>query len=352
MSRKTFSLLALALAAVVAAIFLLLPATTSDDGVGTERELLPGLAAQVNDVDRITAVGAGDTVLASLIRDDDGWAVTELAGYPADLDKVRAVLAGLAQAEIIEQKTSNPDYYARLGVEDLSLEDAEGVRLDLAAGEQRWSLIVGKEAANRGGFYLREAQTPTSVLADFDENIPQDAAAWVNTRVIDIMAGEVAEVQIIHPDGETVTAQKISADEADFTLLELPEGRELVSAWSINSLGSALSTLSFESVARLEPGGGLDWDQAVNIRTVLFSGLTVDARLLVTQEGPLVRLEAAAPFMEAAGEENPQLQSTVDEINQRVNGWVYQIPTFKAEALTKRLEDLLREVESGNDTGP
>lgn len=352
MSRKTFSLLALALAAVLAAIFLLLPASTTDDGIGTARELLPGLAARVNDVDRITAVGAGDTVLATLTRDDEAWTVTELAGYPADLDTVRAVLAGLAQAEVIEQKTSNPDYYARLGVEDLSLEDAKGVRLDLAAGEQGWSLIVGKEAANRGGFYLREAQTATSVLADFDENIPQDAAGWVNTRVIDIMAGEVAEVQIIHPDGETVTARKVSADETDFTLLEMPEGRELVSAWSINSLGSALSTLSFETVKRLESEDVLDWGQAVKIQTVLFSGLTVDAQVLDTEEGFLVRLDASAPFMEAAGEENPQLQSTVDEINQRVSGWVYQIPAFKAEALTKRLEDLLREVESGNDTGP
>ena len=348
MSRKAFSLLAIALVVVVAAIFLLLPATTSDDAIGTESALLPGLAARVNEVDRITVVGAGDTVLATLTRDDEGWTVSEFSGYPADLDTVRTVLGGLAQAKIIEQKTANPDYYPRLGVEELSLEDAGGIRLDLAAGQQRWSLIVGKEAANRGGFYLREAQTPTSVLADFDENIPQDAAAWVNTRVIDIMAGEVAEVQIVHPDGETLTARKVSADETDFTLVELPEGRELVSAWSINSLGSALSTLSFESVERLESADALDWDQAVRVQTVLFSGLTVDARLLDTQEGYLIRLEASAPFMEAAGEENPELQLAVDEINQRVSGWVYQIPAFKAEVLTKRPEDLLREVDSSN----
>ncbi len=217
MSRKAFSVIAITLALVLAAIFLLLPAQTSRDGIGTADQLLPGLAARVNDVDRIVAVGAGDTVIATLNRNDATWTVSELAGYPVDLDILRPILAGLAQAEVIEQKTANPEYYARLGVEDVSLPDAGGIRLDLSAGDQSWSLIVGKEAANRGGFYLRTVDADASVLADFDENIPADAAGWVDDRVIDLMAGEVAEVQILHPDGETVTARKISADETDFT---------------------------------------------------------------------------------------------------------------------------------------
>ncbi len=47
----------------------------------------------------------------------------------------------------------------------------------------------------------------------------------VDNTVIDLMAGEVAEARITHPDGETVTARKVSADDPDFGLVELPEGR-------------------------------------------------------------------------------------------------------------------------------
>ena len=233
-------------------------------------------------------------------------------------------------------------------MEDVSLPDAGGIRLDLSAGDQSWSLIVGKEAANRGGFYLRTVDADASVLADFDENIPADAAGWVDDRVIDLMAGEVAEVQILHPDGETVTARKISADETDFSLVEMPEGRQLVSAWSINSLGSALSALVFDSVA---PEDDSDWSGAVKINTVLFSGLVIDAELLRRESGDYLRLKASTPFAQAAGEDNAELRAEADEINQRVSGWVYRIPAFKAEALAKRLEDLLREPESAAGAG-
>lgn len=351
MSRKLFSAMALVLALVVAAIFLLLPAQTSRDGVGTAGELLPGFSESVNDVDRFVAVAAGETVVATLERDAQGWTVLELSGYPADIDTVRAVLAGLAQARLIENKTANPDYYSRLGVEDVALDDASGIRLDLSAGEQSWSLIIGNEAPDRGGFYLRQADAEGSVLADFDENVPEDAIAWADSRVIDILAGEVAEVRIVHPDGDTVTARKTSADESDFTLVELPEGRELVSAWSINSLGSGLSTLDFESVELLASAEELDWQEAVEIRTVLFSGLTVDAQLLRVEDRNLLKLQASAPYAEAAGEESAELRASVDKINQRVEGWVYQVPAGKADALVKRLEDLLREPASpsGND---
>ena len=82
MSRKVFSVIAITLALVLAAIFLLLPGATSRDGIGTADQLLPGLAARVNDVDRIVAVGAGDTVIATLNRNDDTWTVSEFAGLP------------------------------------------------------------------------------------------------------------------------------------------------------------------------------------------------------------------------------------------------------------------------------
>ena len=39
------------------------------------------------------------------------------------------------------------------------------------------------------------------------------------------------------------------------------------------------------------------------------------------------------------------LQSRVDEINSRVAGWAYQIPSYKADQMKKRVEDLLKSEE-------
>ncbi len=388
MSRKHFSFLAIALVLVLGAILLLLPGQTGQEPGAESAGLLEGYAARVNDIDRVSVVGPGDAVLATLVRGDEAWRVEELSGYPADLAVLREVLGGLAEAEVIEPKTANPDYYARLGVEDVTSEGAGGLRLDLSAGADSWSVIVGDEAPNRGGHYLREAGAAASVLADFTADVPATASGWADATVIDLMAGEVAEVQLTRPDGETLTAHKVSADQSDFSLLELPEGREKKSAWAVNSLGSALSTLDMESV---QPLDAIDWTGAIALRAVRFDGLEVNGQLVrLGEAGDWLRLEASAPFAgEAtdndAGSEAPAQAESVGEpeaapaedvadgpegieavpddapnpsvaaaeaINARVGGWAYRIPAFKAEAMDKRLEDLLKPLADASPDAP
>jgi len=368
MSRKHLSVLAVALVVVVGVIFLLLPGRTGEENLRSEAPLLEGLEARVNDVTRLTAVGAGETVIATLERSEAGWFVAELAGYAADMDVLRAVLGGLARAEVVEAKTDNPDLHARLGVEDVSAADAGGIRLDLATADgASWSVIVGNEAPARGGHYLREPDRAGSVLADFEADVPTDAAGWADTAVVDLVAGEVAQVKLERPGGETLTARKISADETDFTLAELPEGREPKSAWAINSLGSALSTLAFEDV---QAEDALAWDEAIAFQAVRFDGLEVTGELLrLGEEGDWLRLRARAPEgaqgdtaaeeqdgtveedgADAPGDAMAEVADAAREINERVVGWAYRIPAFKAEAMDKRLEDLLKPPPDATET--
>ena len=382
MSKRHVSLLAVALVLVVGAIFLLLPGKTAREPSDSDRAAVPGLEAAVNDLNRIVAVGAGNEVIATLERGESGWAVLEFSGYGADIEVLREVLGGLAKARVLEPKTDNPDYYARLGVEDLAAEDAAGLRLDLSSDAVSWSVIIGNEAPARGGHYLRLADAAGSLLVDYTGDVPDSAAGWVDTKVVDLLAAEVAEVRIEQPDGETLTAQKTSADETDFTLLELPEGREIKSAWSVNSLGSTLSTLDLEAVRRADE---LSWDGAIGVRALRFDGFEVTAELLrLGEEGDWLRLSASAPAPEeaapapadapgddAAGEaaipDEPAVEpaadadliaeamaevvAEADALNARANGWAYRIPAFKADAMDQRLVDLLREPPEATSDG-
>ena len=299
MSRKHLPALLIAVVVVIGAILLLLPGETGrDDSPGAMAALLPGLQDRVNDVDRIDVVTAGDTLAVQLRRGDAGWAVEELGGYPADLETVRTVLAGLAQSEVLEPKTANPELHARLGVEDVAQADATGLRLDIAAGDGvNWSLVVGNDAPNRGGHYLRREGEAQSLLADFEARVPAEPSGWVNPRVVDLASPEVAEVRITHADGETLTVSKLSADETDFSLAELPAGREPISTWSVNSLGSVLSVLDFDDVQAV---ANVDWTDAIHVHAVRFDGLAVDARLVRVGDEAWLRLEAATPSGEDA----------------------------------------------------
>ena len=346
MKRSTVHMLAIALAVVIGAIALLVPRGTEKPSDSEGLAAIPGLEERVNELATLTVTGAGDRVLATLSRNEDGWTVSELSNYPASIDTLRNVLGGLAEAEVIEPKTDNPAYYDRLGVEPVASESAGGLRLDLTADDgTQWSVIVGNEAPSRGGHYLRLADAPGSVLADFDANIPSDPVGWANSKVVDLMAAEVAEARVTHPDGEVITASKTSADETDFTLQELPEGREIKSAWSVNSLGSALSTLDFEAV---RPADTFDWESASELRTVRFDGLVVTARLLRDEaEGDWVRIEVETPYLSEEEAAETEVTATVREsaeaLADRTRDWAYRIPEYKADAMVPRLADLLRE---------
>ena len=69
---------------------------------------LPGLQDELDAVERLELVGAGEEVIATLERGNTGWSVSERDGYPADLQKIRHTLLSLAEARILEPKTATP----------------------------------------------------------------------------------------------------------------------------------------------------------------------------------------------------------------------------------------------------
>lgn len=373
MSRKHFSWL-LGVTVVAAIIVLLLPGRTGQESGFTRKPFLPELEAQVNDLDWLRVRQAGDTVVVTLERGEQYWRVQEFHGYRADWEQLRSLLAELAQAEIVEAKTANPDYYDRLGVEDVSAEDAGGLRLEFAEATGLPAVIVGNRPEGRSGRYLRLAKVAESVLVDRNLDVPGTAADWLDKTIVDIADSEVVEVEIVHPDGERIEARKTSADDEHFELLNVPEEREIRSAWTVDSLANALAALNLEAVA---PQDELDWTDAVSFSLITADGLRVEVDGIVVEEeqgeaeaetdpaaaAPAehwVRLQAGlyqtaldsaveAPEADdaesdAEGEPAAVVDTTARaaEINRRVSGWAYRVPKYKFDAMNKRMEELLK----------
>jgi len=82
----------------------------ASDNIGIA--ILPDLQAALNNIDELEVVGADNQVLSTVVRDDTGWTVKQRNAYPADISKVRAALLSLAEAKIVEEKTSNADLYS------------------------------------------------------------------------------------------------------------------------------------------------------------------------------------------------------------------------------------------------
>jgi hypothetical protein len=387
MNRKHFSWL-LVITLLVAAAVLLVPGKTGREAGFEKTLLLPDLQQRVNDLDQVRFVGAGDTVIATLRRAEDHWQVEELYGYRADWDRLRALLADLAQAEVIEAKTANPEYYDRLGVEDVSAAAASGVRVEFSAASGVPALIIGKRAEGRDGRYARVQGAAAGALIDRNLDLPAAREEWLEKTIVDIADAEVVEIEIQHADGERIVARKASAEDENFALQEIPEGREIASAWTVDSLAGGLSALNLEAVA---PDSAIDWNEAVRFGLVTTDGLRLDAELAqrAPAAGDMAAGEGVQDEGEAAGESWMRLQaglyqtaveSAVEvtagtagepaegaaqeeagapadpaqraaEINRRVTGWAYRIPTYKYESMTKRMEDLLQAAAEPDEPG-
>lgn len=369
MSRKHFSWL-VATTLVVAVAVLLMPVRTGKDAGFERTPLLPGLQQQVNELDWLRFVGAGDAVIATLQRADDHWRVEESHGYRADWDRLRALLADLAQAQVIEAKTANPGFYDRLGVEDVAAPEAAGVRVEFGESSGLTAVIVGKRAEGRDGRYARVQGEAQSVLIDRGLDLPAAREDWLDKAIVDIADSEVVEFEIRHADGERILARKVSADDENFQLQDIPEGREIKSAWTVDSLSNALASLNLEAVA---PEGEVDWSGAVRFGLVTADGLRLDvdlARREAPEGGDEAGDEAAAEHWirlraglyqtavesavepapaadgESAGGKAEDTGGAADraaEINTRVSGWAYRIPQYTFDSMSKRMDDLLQE---------
>jgi len=356
MSRKHFSWL-LFVTFVVAMLVLMLPSKTGQESGFEKTVLLPGLEQQVNDLSWIRFTGPGSDVIATLERKDDRWIVAEASGYLADWEKLKSLLSDMALAEVIEPKTANPAYYDRLGVEDIDAADATGLLVEFADSSSLPAVIIGKSAQGREGQYARLQGQSQSALINRTLDLPRERVDWLDREIIDISDAEVVEYEVTHPDGGRVMAGKVSADDENFSLQDIPEGREVVSEWAVNAPANTLASLNLEEVVAEEQ---IDWTDPVQFRLLTADGLQIEADLVArtladadeaADQQHWIRLRAGiyttavdkAVEVEEADQEALQRAS---KINDRVQGWAYRIPKYRYESMSKRMADMLKSEES------
>ena len=169
---------------------------------------MPGLAVAVNDIDQIELRGAGREVIATLQLSENGWTVAERSGYPADLGRIRQNILTLSGARILEEKTSDPQLYPRLGVEDIDSEDASGVEIAIRAPTETMTLIVGDTGVQGENAYVRRSGEARSWLVSANLDLSRNTADWLARELIDIPAESVQAVEIKHTDGSTLRIEK------------------------------------------------------------------------------------------------------------------------------------------------
>ncbi|MCH8139848.1 MAG: hypothetical protein IH926_13055, partial [Proteobacteria bacterium] len=107
MSLRGFLVLLTITAIAVAAAVFVIGARDTALGGASRALMFPGLMDRLEEVATIKVTHADGE--ATIERKAKAWVVKEASSYPADMEKVREVLIGLAQIETGEPKTKRAD---------------------------------------------------------------------------------------------------------------------------------------------------------------------------------------------------------------------------------------------------
>ncbi len=125
-----------------------------------------------------------------------GWEVSELAGYPADTNKIRKLLQEILEAKIIERKTDDSRFYGELGVKDPQDPGAKNTLFSMY-GEDQWQLIIGKTSRKMDDArFVRIYGQDVVWLINRSLKVPEKALDWVDNLVLSLLAGDIREIKI------------------------------------------------------------------------------------------------------------------------------------------------------------
>lgn len=360
MNKRTLGIVAAL--AVAAAVLAILGQNLDTNGIGADSTVgspfLPGLADALDAIDEVVVVAAGNETLATLKRTPGAWVVMEQDDYPADIAKIRTVLTALAEAKILEEKTSDEAFYSRLGVESIQDAAASGLAVSLRGEGIDFPAVILGEKSGTSYRFARRADEAGSLLIDRNPDVPRKASQWVVPDIVDIRSTRIQRVEIRHTDGENLLISKSTPGETSFSVQAIPEGRELQYATVANVIGNALRELKLDAVAKAMPES-----PAADVTSEFwtFDGLVLTVNGFPYEDGAWVTLAArfdadqAARFAadkvdEGVGEADVDVQSPdpiaeSDAINARLSGWRFRLPEHQYDQITRRMADLLRAAE-------
>jgi hypothetical protein len=329
-SRRVVLLLAAGLIVIAFAIWLssqrhLERATSAGDLV------LPGLEKAVNTITEIRLT-KGDQTHTTLKKGATDWSVGE-RDYVADTGKVRKLLLELSSLNVVEEKTRNPANYPQLGVEDTTSPKAAGTRVALVTPAKVYEIIIGKPSSAKSGF-VRLPTQPQALLAAPSITVDADPKRWLDNTLIDIKQERVKEVEEQPGEGPGFKASRDKKEQTDFTVSNIPKGRELSSPVAADSIAGSLGGMTLDDVRKGSAPGDAKSSHAI-FRT--FDGLEVDVAGRKDGTRDLITITAHSTAKESADE--------AQKLTTQLQGWEYEIPAYKYDVIFTSLDSLLKPVE-------
>jgi hypothetical protein len=330
----------LAIAAALSVLFAVVSyASNNQWGADTTAggKLFPALSDNLGKVVGIQ-VQQGEEKL-SLEKANAVWGVKDRAGYPVDFAKIRPLLVGLSEANLIEGKTRRRDRYAALELEDPAAKGTKSrlVRLTGEKGEPLAEVVIGKKrfesvGGGKSGTYVRRPGNPQTWLTDAELHASISAKEWMKTTILSLDASKLTRVTIEVPGEQPLQLERAGgAPEGKLAFAAFPpEGKKLKEQNAADTLARAVASIDLEDVRKLDAAPKGTTAGTVKVEGKDLPGITLS-----------LRKDGDAHWLSVAATGDGEAKKAADELASRTKGWEYKIADYKVTAILKKRADLL-----------
>jgi nitrogen fixation protein FixH len=306
----------------------------------------PSLAASSGNVAAIE-IRQGEKTL-TIERKDNAWRIKERGGYPVQIEKVRALMVNLAEANLVEAKTRVPDRYSLIELEDPTGKDAKSRNLRLLddKGGVIAEAVIGKKRSDAFGYgkpgtYLRKPGDAQTWLTNVELDASTALRDWIKTDLFQTDSSKISRVSIELPGEQALKVERNADKKLVLVGVTPPQGQKLKDESIGDTIARATAYIDFEDVRKL-PSPVPDKDVST-VKVETEGGLAATLRLRKDGDGQWVSLTAAG---------EGDAKKAADDINARTSGWEYKISQSKADSLSKRRADLFEKADAPQTKGP
>ncbi|MDH5692747.1 MAG: DUF4340 domain-containing protein [Gammaproteobacteria bacterium] len=330
----------IALISSIAVLFILaLVLSNSNEGEGHNeaQALLPALKSHINEVAAID-IQQGEKTLR-LKKNGEAWIVAEKQ-YPADFNKIRALLLELFELKKLEAKTKKAESYAKLGVQDIT-KDSPGKQITIEdnTGTRVTSVILGNDKPGMPPMlYARLKDDPQSWLVSGRVSLNVDSSHWLNKELANVSQAEIKRVEVRHPNSATYSIAKEKKEDKEYLLKNKGKSKEFKSQNEALGIARSLASLNFADVVPAK-SKELNEKNAIVSLFDTFDGLRVQIKSYAEKDQYWSIFSASK-----TDEKNVDtvVQQKIDSLNSKWKDWVYRVDNFKFNAYTKKLDDIVK----------
>ncbi len=290
--------------------------------------MFPDLAPKLQNAARIEIAHQGK--ITAIVKHGDTWGLEDRGGYVVQPSKLRGMLTALTELRLVEQRTSDPAQFIRLGLEDPNEKTGTSnlLRVLDASGKPIVALIVGHRRVRTQGnvpeqVYVRRPDENQTWLAEGSLQVDADPQLWLERDIMNIDHSRIATVAVTHGE-ETL---ELARDGAKL-VMKVPADHPPLDDYKVDDVDRGLELLTFEDVQTDKQPVGDKIGQSVYTTS---DGLAVTATVFKGEKDIWARFSATG---------SDKTKDEANKLNARLAGWTYQLGAWKQKALVPSLDDL------------